>query len=334
MLDQLKYLIENESENTHLDFKREQYLIEKGNPKKSEFLKDISAMANIPSERDKFIIIGVAEKDGKVADFVNVNNFIDQANYQTYLNEYLEPEINFEYKHFSYEGHKLAYFRVFNNSNPPYLFKKDLYKNGQQLEIGDGFIRSGTSTRKLKRDDFELIYKLRYKTQDRKGDVTVSGDIKFCDDNELRDRGFVFLDIELANNSNKSIDLDIEITVYKSDDYTLEAAETLKRKWRDERFVQSQSESLFSPQMSEIWIPHLTVSHEEHSDYLIFRLNGSRYQKAALTILQSDNEKDVFDQQIAIDIQKSCVITADVIVRSDDFSGGVLEHRIKIPFEY
>src|SRR5690606_615567 len=108
MLDQLKYFIENESENSHLDFKREQYTIEKGNPKQSDFLKDISAMANIPSERDKFIIIGVAEKDGKVANFMDVNNLIDQANYQTYLNEYIEPEINFEYKPFSYEGHKLA----------------------------------------------------------------------------------------------------------------------------------------------------------------------------------------------------------------------------------
>ncbi|AYL96525.1 hypothetical protein [Mucilaginibacter celer] len=43
-------LIENESENTRLDFKFEQYAIEKGNIKKGEFLKDMCAFANLRSK--------------------------------------------------------------------------------------------------------------------------------------------------------------------------------------------------------------------------------------------------------------------------------------------
>lgn len=61
MSDKIKELIEYHSESHLLDFKREQYLLGK-NPKKYELLKDISAMANHPSNDDKYIIIGVVEK--------------------------------------------------------------------------------------------------------------------------------------------------------------------------------------------------------------------------------------------------------------------------------
>ena len=58
-------LIENESENTKLDFKQEQYPIDKGNAKKGEFLKDMCAFANLTSKEDKYIIIGIEEKGGR-----------------------------------------------------------------------------------------------------------------------------------------------------------------------------------------------------------------------------------------------------------------------------
>ncbi len=48
-------LIEDESENTHLDFKREQYPIEKGSPKKSEFLKVSYLADSLKTELQKLI---------------------------------------------------------------------------------------------------------------------------------------------------------------------------------------------------------------------------------------------------------------------------------------
>lgn len=115
-------LIENESENTKLDFKLEQYPIEKGNIKKGEFLKDMCAFANFISKEDKFIIIGAEEENGIAVSFKSIDNLHDQASYQQFLNQYIEPEINFEYREIIHEGNRLAYFRLFNNNKRPYLF--------------------------------------------------------------------------------------------------------------------------------------------------------------------------------------------------------------------
>lgn len=282
-------------------------------------------MANIRSENDKFIIIGVIEKNGTAIEFNDIVDFHDQANYQTYLNEYIEPEISFEYKPFNFKNHKLAYFRVFASSNQPYLFKKELSKNCHKIDIGSGFIRSGTSTRRLKRSDFEIIYESRYKAPDRKDHVVVLADIQTCEDEELENNGFLCMVVDIANRSNKSIELGIENKVYKSNDYEVDAAENLKLRWRDERFQRQQAASFrsFSP---EIWMPHPTVTHANNTDHVLF-------SEAELKVRQSDSEKDVFDQQIVIAVQKPCVIMADVIIRSDDFTDGILIHPIKIPVD-
>src|SRR5690606_1065196 len=118
-------LIENESENTKLDFKKEQYPIEKGNGKKGEFLKDMCAFANLSSNEDKFIIVGIEEKNGVAVGFKPIDKLHDQASYQQFLNQYIDPEINFEYKEIIHKDNRLAFFRLFNNNKRPYLFKKE-----------------------------------------------------------------------------------------------------------------------------------------------------------------------------------------------------------------
>ncbi len=136
-------LIENESENTKLDFKLEQYPIEKGNNRKGEFLKDMCAFANLVSKEDKFIIIGAEEKNGVAISFKPIVELHDQAFYQQFLNQYIEPEINFEYKEIIHLGNRLAYFRLFDNNKRPYLFKKeykDIESKGTQYRVGTGFL--------------------------------------------------------------------------------------------------------------------------------------------------------------------------------------------------
>ena len=61
MSNKIEEIISYSSESHLLDFKSEQYLLGK-NPKKYELLKDISSMANHPSNEDKYRIIGVSEK--------------------------------------------------------------------------------------------------------------------------------------------------------------------------------------------------------------------------------------------------------------------------------
>ena len=125
MEDLLGKILMYDSESPSLDFKEIQYSLE-NNPKKNELLKDISAMANYPGDQDKFIIIGVIESNGVAEKFRDVGQLIDEAKYQQFVLSNIEPKINFEYKKFLYQNHQLAYFRIFNNVDRPYLFKKDV----------------------------------------------------------------------------------------------------------------------------------------------------------------------------------------------------------------
>lgn len=123
MSDKIIEILEYGSEGYLVDFKQEEYLLGKY-PKKHEFLKDISAMANHPKDEDKYIIIGAAEKNGMADSLMDIPKLTDQAQYQEYLNAYIEPAITFEYKPITFKGKELAYFRIFDNKNRPYLLRK------------------------------------------------------------------------------------------------------------------------------------------------------------------------------------------------------------------
>jgi predicted HTH transcriptional regulator len=118
-------IIKNDCESQVLDFKREPYQLGK-NPKKYELLKDFCAFVNNPSNLDKYIIIGVNEHEGRALSFRTVNNDVDEAGYQQYIYQNIEPPITFEYKSFQYQSYTLSYFRIFNNTKRPYLFKSDI----------------------------------------------------------------------------------------------------------------------------------------------------------------------------------------------------------------
>ena len=104
----LEQKIKYDCEGPTLDYKKEEYPLGKNN-KRNEFLKDICAFANHHSDEDKFIIIGVEEENGVAKDFFEIENITDEASYQNFANENIEPTINFEYKSF-----------IINNSSKVY----------------------------------------------------------------------------------------------------------------------------------------------------------------------------------------------------------------------
>jgi predicted HTH transcriptional regulator len=73
-------------------------------------------MANHLSDEDKYIIIGVKRKKSGDIKFQDVLEPIDQASYQQFLDSNIEPQINFEYGTSTFEGHHIAYFKIFNNT--------------------------------------------------------------------------------------------------------------------------------------------------------------------------------------------------------------------------
>ena len=332
MISRVIEIIEYDSESHSIDFKREQYPIEK-HPKKHELLKDISAMANHPSEEDKYILIGVEEKNGKANPFQNINDLIDQASYQQFVNSHIEPELNFEYNSFNYKGYRLAYFRIFNNNDRPYLLKKDVrnfLNNTMEFRAGDGFIRKGTSTDKITRSEFDNIYKRKYKGIDRKTDIVIIPNFGQPDDYKISmNPDIKYVDINIENKSNKSIDLDdIEMKVYKSKDYILISEYDLKRElWE----IENNKKSIYDIGSTLVGPMANLHSHIEYfDDYVLVTVSMRINHKSVLNIPQKRVEQNVFGKSLLVKSDGPVNIKAELTIRSDDFPDGAL---IK-PIEY
>lgn len=336
MTEKVVDIITYGSESHSIDFKREQYPMEK-HVKKHEFLKDISAMANHPSNEEKYIIIGVKEKNGVAAEFFDTIEIIDQSLYQQYLDSNIEPKINFEYKSFIYKDIKLAYFRVFENNDRPYLIKKAVQnsndKNKIEFKEGDGFIRVGTSTKKMTRADFEKIYKARYESADRKGDLIITPYYGITDTKELNQYRVKYFDIKIENTSNRSIDLDVEMNVFCGDDYTITTERTLLEKLNRQNTPKTNRFGMVIPDFSMLRSVNSHVDTTENRDSIFIKLTKLRQQKFALNIPQKSTEKDIFQQEIVLLNDSLSTIKAEVVVRSDDFSAGVMKQEIELKIE-
>lgn len=321
-------LIENESENTKLDFKLEQYPIEKGSDKKGEFLKDMCAFANLGSNEDKFIIIGIKEQNGVATGFKPVEELYDQATYQQFLNQYIEPEINFDYKEILHLGNRLAYFRIFDNSKGPYLFKKeykDTHQKGAIYRIGTGFIRTGTSTRELRRDDLEKIYAGRSAAKDRSNDIDFEFSLWGFKSSELRYAGYIkHLRVDATNLSSTSIDLDVEAKIYHNKHVSAKCAQDEEYKL----YNNSRDKSMFAytPHLDKMMPPFIfedtNVDFKNYADYSLYEITPKKGTHTALRVKQKGTQTDIFNGQIALVFSRPADIKIEITVRSNDFPNG------------
>lgn len=151
-MDSIINLIEYGYECEYLDYKEKQYSKEKH----SDLITDIMAMANSRHEGDKFIIIGVKDKpDGKQIKGIPSEEFIDSATYTQVIHSNIEPEIQFDYFKYEYNGYTLGIFRIYNTNNKPYMIKKNFNK----LNMGLCLVRKGSTNSAAKRSDFDFMYK-------------------------------------------------------------------------------------------------------------------------------------------------------------------------------
>ena len=335
MSEKVKGLIMYGSENHSLDFKELQYPIT-NHAKKNELLKDISAMANLPNNEDKYIIVGVKEENGVAKSFCDIPELVDEAKYQQFVNSNIEPAINFEYKKVCYEGFQLSFFRIYNNVNRPYLFKKDLNNllNDERNEFrkGDGYIRQGTSTKKITREDLELTYTARFTARDRKGDLKITPHICNSEDEEINSFGLLCFDLTIENTSPKSIELDLEVSIRKTDRLAIIAESELKkeieRKRSEERKRKDPHSFIITPNA------HFSfdVTIEETESHVVASRNVRRGDKSAITIPQHATENNVLCQALVIVGENSGTIKGEIVVRSDDFSEGALVYPFSIEY--
>lgn len=336
MLDKLEQIIAYDAENQRIEFKEEEYKLGTYY-KKHELLKDISAMANHPSKEDKFIIIGIIEENGQAVGFKSVQKSIDEANYQQFINEYIEPGINFEYIPFEYKGYDLAYFRVYNNNRRPYLLKKEFRnaKDNKKIEYraGDGFIRKGTTVKKITREDLEEIYKSRFLAKDRKSDIKVSAVLINSEDDILSKYNLKCIDVKVENRSNKSIAIDdIELIIEKTEDIKITTESNARKAFKEINREKNDLPGPFSFRMpildTEIGLPYTYIT-ELDNQYLVSKIK-MRYESKAVTIPQQGIDHSVFGKDIIILFEGADMIRGEIILRCDDFTEGAFRTTFEI----
>lgn len=323
-------IIEYENESHRVDFKKIEYPLGK-DTKKNEILKDFSAFANHLSDDDKFIIIGIKEKEDKSKETFGIDNPTDEAKYRQFINENIEPQINFEYNHFYYKDKTICVFKLSENNNRPYLFNKDCKNpidSKTEFKYGDGFIRVGTSTKKIGRKELDDINENKKKYQNRQEDIDFVPVIGKPSDKEIKKWDVKYLDLKITNKSNKSIDIDVEIILKKSQDYEILLEEDFLREIQKKENLQKKS-SPFSP-IVHIINPILSNIHinsrENEAEFIVER--NQLKNKFALTLAQNSINDNVFLQSIILLERNSNIIEAQVLIRSDDFTKGALIKNI------
>ena len=132
-----------EEESSTLDFKEEQYpfIGEENKHKKSELLKDILAFANAWRHSDAYILIGVREMKGSKNEVVGIEQDIDDASLQEFINQKTNKPINFEYKTKNINEKHIAYIKI-PVQDRPFFIKKEYGK----VKENTVYLRRGSST--------------------------------------------------------------------------------------------------------------------------------------------------------------------------------------------
>jgi hypothetical protein len=153
-----------EEECSTLDFKKEQYLFNKSTDnQKSELLKDILAFANAWKRADAFILIGVEDVRGGKSNVVGVNEDLDDACLQQFVNSKTQRPITFEYKSAIIEEKRIGVIRIPVQARPIYL-KNDFGR----LKANVVYIRRGSSTAEADPDEIArmgIAFPEIYRTQ-------------------------------------------------------------------------------------------------------------------------------------------------------------------------
>ena len=131
-----------EEESTTLDFKREEYKFSTaGDHQKSEILKDILAFSNAWRRIDAYILIGVEEVKGGRSTVLGIQDELDDAKLQQFVNSKTQRPIEFTYHTTLVDGIKVGVIKVPVQRRPFYL-KKDYGKLKRHVV----YIRRGSST--------------------------------------------------------------------------------------------------------------------------------------------------------------------------------------------
>ena len=118
--DMLKSLLNLTEGSNFLDFKVQQYKLN-SERQTSAFIKDIVSMANTPRNESAYIIIGVAETEGRPTQMVGTHEHIDPAEIDRQLQDRVSSVPSIEYHVVEHEGHEFGIYEVKLDYNGPFV---------------------------------------------------------------------------------------------------------------------------------------------------------------------------------------------------------------------
>ena len=101
----------NREESDDLDYKSAMYNLDTKR-KKSEFIKDIVAMANTPRNSPAYILIGVAEQSGKVTNVTGVTDHPDEELLGSIVSGRVTPTPQFTYRQVAFNNFTLGLIEI------------------------------------------------------------------------------------------------------------------------------------------------------------------------------------------------------------------------------
>ncbi len=144
----------NREESDDLDYKSEMYNLDT-NRKKSEFIKDIIAMANTPRNRPAYILMGVAEQSGKVTNITGVTDHPDEEILGSIVSGRVNPTPQFTYRQVAFNNFTLGLIEIPCNQPVPIMPRIDF----GVLRRGCIYIRRNTRNTEAEQADIDRIYK-------------------------------------------------------------------------------------------------------------------------------------------------------------------------------
>lgn len=178
--------------------------------------------------------------------------------------------------------------------------------------------------KKIGRKELDDINENKKKYQNREEDIDIVPIIGKSSNEEINKWNVKYIDLNITNKSNKSIDIDVEITLKKSQEYEVLLEEDFLRIIQEKENRQKKSSPFistmahFNPVLSNIHIN----SRENQTEFIVER-NQVKH-KFAITLAQNSVCDNIFLQSIILLEKKSNIIEAQVVIRSDDFTKGAL----------
>jgi hypothetical protein len=131
-----------EAEGDSLDFKQAQYRFAGASEEEqSELLKDILAFSNSWRRSSAFILVGVKDGKGSRAEVLGIEEHIDDARLQQFINGRTNRPVEFHYRPVGFEGKQIGLIQIPVQRRPLFI-RKDFGK----VKGGVVYIRRGSST--------------------------------------------------------------------------------------------------------------------------------------------------------------------------------------------